>query len=61
MTDQIKSELSKMSEHDKARLMQCIFCRLDPMKCGASDKDEDKKGMCRKYVGTVLFERKENK
>ena len=63
MDKSIRAELSKMSEHDKSRLLQCVFCHLDPMKCGADEKDEDSKGMCKKYIGTVLFEpkRKEEK
>ena len=58
MTEEFRTELSNMSEHDKGRLLQCIFCSLDPAKCGASEKEEDSKGMCKKYVGNVLFETK---
>ena len=39
-----------MTEHDIDRMMQCVTCDRDPQKCGCTEADEDKSGMCMKWV-----------
>ena len=56
MIDQnIRAEISKMSAKDKSRLIQCVFCKNDPSKCGADEQNENENGMCEKYLGNILF------
>lgn len=40
-----------LSDHDKLRALQCIYCEHDPGTCNCTEKDEDEKGMCKKYIG----------
>ena len=55
MNQEIKAIIHDMSPQDKERLMQCIFCRRDPMSCMSDDEDEDSHGLCTNYLGDVLF------
>lgn len=55
MNQEIKAAIHDMSPKDKERLLQCVFCRNDPMSCGADDADEDIHGLCKNYLGDVLF------
>lgn len=41
--------LRGLSPNDKIRLLQCVFCNRDPDTCGCTEKDENDKGMCKKY------------
>lgn len=40
-----------LSARDKIRLLQCVFCKNNPETCGCSERNEDEKGMCKKYNG----------
>lgn len=40
-----------LSPSDKARLLQCTFCRRDVSICGCNETDEDASGLCKKYQG----------
>lgn len=42
----ILKEIRNLSQHDKNRLFQCVFCARDPETCGCTEKDEDYKGFC---------------
>lgn len=59
MNHEIKAAIHDMSPKDKERLLQCVFCRNDPMSCGADDADEDIHGLCKNYLGDMLFVPKE--
>ena len=39
-----------MNEHDIDRMMQCVTCGRNPETCECDDTDEDKYGMCMKWV-----------
>lgn len=41
---------------DKARLLQCVFCKRNSITCGCDETDENKNGLCQKYQGEILFE-----
>lgn len=36
---------------DYERLAQCIVCWRDPDTCECTEKDEDERGLCRKFFG----------
>lgn len=55
MKQDIKAQIHNMSPHDKSRLLQCVFCRSDPMYCMSDDDDEDNNGFCKNYIGSVFF------
>lgn len=42
----ILKEIRNLSQHDKIRFIQCVFCARDPETCGCTEKDEDNKGFC---------------
>ena len=46
----IEEMLNNLSEQDKYRLFQCVWCGNDPGTCGADHKDEDEHGYCKKFV-----------
>ena len=57
MNPQIKNLLNEldMSPKDKERLLQCVFCQRDPANCGCDENNEDENGLCKNYIGQVLF------
>lgn len=38
-----------LSDNDKLRLLQCLYCVHDPGVCGCTEDDEDEQGMCKYY------------
>ena len=38
------------NKRDYERLLQCLKCEKDPAKCGVTEKQEDKNGMCTLYI-----------
>ena len=55
MNQDIKAQIHSMSAKDKQRLLQCVFCKRDPMYCMSEDEDEDNNGLCKNYIGDMLF------
>ena len=47
--DIVLHKIPWLSDHDKLRLLQCIYCMNDPNDCGCTEKNEDKNGMCKRY------------
>ena len=57
MTDAaMKHILRQIPTNDRLRLMQCVFCKREPFKCGRNEQDEDENGMCKDYNGKVIIE-----
>ena len=48
--DFILHDMHFLSDHDKLRLLQCVYCMNDPYDCGCTEKNEYKNGMCKKYI-----------
>lgn len=46
----IVSQWLSVRMNDLKRLKQCVACDRNPETCGCSEADEDKDGMCQKYV-----------
>ena len=51
----IKTAIRNLSQKDKARLLQCVFCKHNPDTCGKSEADEDADGMCKDYLGDIVI------
>jgi len=43
-------QLPNLSDNDLLRLAQCVFCGRDPGTCGCTEKNEDSKGMCKRFT-----------
>ena len=55
MNQDIKAQIHNMSAKDKERLLQCVLCKRNPMYCMSEDEDEDNNGLCKNYIGDMLF------
>lgn len=57
MNPKIKNLLDELdiSPKDKVRLLQCAFCQQDPAICGCDENNEDEYGLCKNYIGQLVF------
>lgn len=49
-----------LSPKDTLRLLQCVMCSEDSLKCGCTERDEDENGFCNKYKERVKHETKKS-